>query len=46
MRARLRNYVANIGISSPINVFVRTDALTEAVPLARQPGPAHAGRTP
>ncbi len=39
MRARLRNYVANIGIGSPIKVFVRTDALNEAVPPALEPAP-------
>lgn len=27
MRARLRNYVVNLGLSSPIKVFVRTDPL-------------------
>ncbi len=37
MRARLRNYVANVGLSAPIKVFVRTDALKEAVALERKP---------
>jgi len=31
--------LANIGIGSPIKVFVRTDALNEAVPPALEPAP-------